>query len=105
MRYRGRRGFFYPSYSTLRYLTSWERLGWRYSRGKRMFYNIDPYLCRRFPWLPRFWWTDPDYSTKYFTPLYGVENSKIIEQEIKTIESEITALKKRLGEIQHGKKE
>lgn len=97
MGYRGRSGKIYPGYGPFRGLSQWGKPGRIYGRGIRVAYSINPYLCRRFPTLPRFWWTDPNY--KYFIPSSNIDESKIIKQELATIQSHLNALKNRLEEI------
>jgi len=74
MGWRGRRGGrtgFWPGRGPYGYLPPWQRrgsygygrgVGYGYGRGLGYGYwgdSYNPWLCQRFPWLPRWWWAQP----------------------------------------------
>lgn len=72
MGYRGRRGR-YPGNGPFRNLPPWQRPGWLYGYGRGRGYGrgysyTSPYTCARFPWLPRWWWADPNYQSSWPYP-------------------------------------
>ena len=63
-----------------------------YGRGYG-FTGTDPTKCARFPWLPRWWWTNPDAQAQ-------VDSEKeFLEGQVKFLTEELDNLKKRLGEL------
>jgi len=67
---RGRGGWFgpWPGRGPFSYLPPWQRPGWLFRMGFGWWWN--PYVCVRFPWLPR-WWAYPDaYGYSYAYPTY-----------------------------------
>ncbi len=86
MGYRGRRGR-YPGNGPFRDMPPYQRPGRLYGYGRGMGYGrgygyygagygrgygtgygrgysyTSPYNCARFPWLPRWWWSDPKYGS------------------------------------------
>jgi hypothetical protein len=88
-------------------LPPWQRPGWVY--GGRGWRSVDPRVCARFPWLPRWWWADPAYAyqppkTAPEDEVAALEDCKkqlgdekaSIEQEITEIETQIKELKNKL---------
>jgi hypothetical protein len=79
--------------------------GWRYS------YNADPSRCDRFPWLPRWWWSNPNYAGTYpvattsgvaapVTPYAPMpEERAYLECQMNYLEQELAAINKRLDEM------
>jgi len=80
--------------------------------GRRGYYPYS-WRCGRYPWLPRLWWANPNYSQDYPystqpTPQYPYstqptpqeekemleENLKDLKEGMKTIEERIKALEK-----------
>ena len=98
MGYRGRRGG-YPGYGPFRDLPPWRRPGWQYGSGAR--YVGDPAKCARFPWLPRRWWTNPDYGETYPVPPEpsADQEQKFLEEHKEGLEQELTDVRKRLEEL------
>jgi hypothetical protein len=105
-----RRGAYYnewPGRGPFNHLPPWQRPGRAYGgRGYGRGRGIDPRVCGRFPWLPRWWWADPAYAYPHPAPtpqdeLAALENSKkelgeekaSVEQEISDIETQIRELK------------
>ena len=77
-------------------------LGWGYK------YYMDPSRCARFPWMPRWWWSNPSYEGTYpvgvvspaavpYTP--PVEEKEYLEDQMKYIERELATIKNRLDEL------
>ncbi len=71
---------------------------------------LDPYAyvywrCRRFPWLPRWWWAGiyrpiPPYPAPYWMPpLTREEEIAMLEDEARMLEQELERIKKRLEEL------
>ena len=79
--------------------------GWGYG------YNVDPSKCARFPWLPRWWWSNPSYAGTYpaptttgvaapASPYYPVPDERAyLEDQMKYMEQELAAIKNRLDEM------
>jgi len=77
---RGRSGL-WPGAGPFSNLPPWQRPGWVYGYGRGMGlgrgvgygYGLrgapySPWVCQRFPWLPRWWWASPyarAYGTQY----------------------------------------
>ena len=86
-------------------LPPWERPGWRGSgRGPRYGYGsyggYRPYSCARFPWLPRWWWANPDYRDKWQDPPTldpSVELDRL-EAEKEALRRYIEEMKKHIAE-------
>jgi len=97
MGYRGRRGR-YPGYGPFRDIPPWRRPGWQYGSG----YAGNPAKCAKFPWLQRWWWTNPGYGETYPVPpeLSGEQEQKFLEEHKKGLEQELAEVRKRLEEIE-----
>ena len=106
-----RRGYYnqWPGRGPFSHLPPWQRPGRAYGgRGYGRGWNVDPRVCGRFPWLPRWWWADSTYAPLPVpTPqdeLAALEDSKkelgeyraSVEQEINDIETQIKELKSKL---------
>ncbi|MCW4051141.1 MAG: DUF5320 domain-containing protein [Candidatus Bathyarchaeota archaeon] len=99
MRY-GRRNR-YPGNGPFRDLPPYQRPGYLYGGRGRGFWGADPSKCARFPWLPRWWWTNPDYASASVPPIApGYEDErKFLADQIKYLEQELSGTKKRLDEL------
>ena len=63
-------------------------------------------MCQRFPWLPRWWWSDPDYQGVYPPKALTPENERqLIEEQITAAENHIKALRTHLDSLKVEKKE
>ena len=63
-------------------------------------------MCQRFPWLPRWWWSDPDYQGVYPPKALTPESERqLIEEQITTAENHIKALRSRLDSLKVERKE
>jgi hypothetical protein len=113
MGYRGRRGR-YPGNGPFSDLPPWQRPGWVYGYGRgyglgygRMYAAGDPSKCARFPWLPRWWWTNPDYQGAVPTPAAGdipavptpPDERTYLQSQMKYMEQELESVRKRLDEL------
>jgi len=111
MGYGGRRGI-YPGNGPFRDLPPWQRPGWLYGYGRGYgmgYYAGDPSRCARFPWLPRWWWANPDYqgvspitpSAMPNTPLAASteQEREYLSQQMQYLEKELEAINKRLQEL------
>jgi len=113
MGYRGRRGR-YPGNGPFRDLPPWQRPGrvYGYGRGYSLGYGRgygytgDPTKCARFPWLPRWWWSNPDYQGAVPVPPADVsamgpvpDERVYLQDQTKYLEQELAALRKRLEEL------
>ena len=102
----GRRGR-YPGNGPFRDLPPRQRPGRTYGygggfgRGFGRGYNADPTTCARFPWLPRWWWSDPENAGNYpMPPAANPDTEKqYLEGQLKLLSNELEQIKKRLGEI------
>ena len=70
--------------------------GWGYGRGR----------CFRFPWLPRWWWADPDFWGDGSYPAQPdlKEEKEILTDELKALKEEMKAIEERLKELETKKK-
>ena len=114
MGYRGRRGR-YPGNGPFRDLPPYQRPGRLYGRGMgygrgygyygagygRKYGSASLYNCARFPWLPRWWWTNPDTAGEYHVPPAASteQRRKYLEDHMKLLEQEISEVRKRLEEV------
>ena len=57
--------------------------------------------CRRFPWLPRWWWASMNWpQSPYGIPPASREDEiAMLEEEVKMLEQELARIKKRLEEL------
>ena len=95
----------YPGHGPFRDLPPWKRPGWAYGYGKGQSYrSSDPYMCQRFPSLPRWWWSRPEYADEYgvLAPPEPMpeQEKKFLEERAKFLKEEIESIKKRLGELE-----
>jgi hypothetical protein len=113
---RGRGNRMWPGNGPFSNLPPWQRPGWVYGGG----YNVagyDPSTCRRFPWLPRWWWANPEYTNPYPAPSAGgqvqqpywppYQGEMPIEQEreyletiVQDMENQLESINKRLQELE-----
>ena len=94
--------------------------GMGYGRG----FGFNPYpFCRVFPWLPRWWWANPQYQNPtYFTPQptvyptynynttafsyppYTLQSSlqerTYLEQQLTSLQNTLQQIKQRLNQLQ-----
>lgn len=113
MGYRGRGGR-YPGNGPFRDLPPWQRPGWVYGSGRgyglgygRGYYAGDPSKCARFPWLPRWWWANPNYQGAAQVPTTGdptavptpPDERAFLNDQLKYLEQELTGIRKRLDEL------
>jgi len=96
----------------------WQRPGWVYGYGRgygRGYglgygYTGDPAKCARFPWLPRWWWANPDYQgtmpappadPSAAAPAYAPapDERSFLQDQTKYLEQELAAIRKRLEEL------
>jgi len=107
MGYRGR----CPGNGPFRDHPPWQRPGRVYGRGYGLGYGRgygyagDPTKCARFPWLPRWWWSNPDYQG--VVPVAPADASaapvpderSFLQDQTKYLEQELAAIRKRLEEL------
>jgi len=60
----------WPGRGPFRYLPPWQRPGRLFGFGRGFGgwlwgYPYNPWVCNRFPWLPRWWWAYPQYWPLY----------------------------------------
>jgi hypothetical protein len=101
MRY-GRRNR-YPGNGPFRDLPPYQRPGYLYGGRGRGFWGTDPTKCARFPWLPRWWWTNPSGETPVDLPITPSSEKEFLENQLGYLTKELDQIKNRLEEI--GKKE
>jgi len=110
----GRRGR-YPGNGPFSDLPPQQRPGWVYGYGRgyglgygRAYYAGDPSKCARFPWLPRWWWTNPDYQgTVPVAPATGdapaapvaPDERAFLQDQMKYLDQELAGIRKRLDEL------
>lgn len=102
MGYRGRRGR-YSGNGPFRNLPPWKRLGWLYGYGKGYGAGdkTDPTTCTKFPWLPRWWWTNPDYEGQipFLQEPTSEQEKKFLENQAKYLKQELSEINKRIEEL------
>ena len=98
MRY-GRRNR-YPGNGPFSDLPPYQRPGYLYRGQGRGFAGIDPTKCARFPWLPRWWWANPDETNPIPTPQAMPESEKeFLETQLGYLNKEIEQIRNRLNDI------
>ena len=101
MRY-GRRNR-YPGNGPYSDIPPYERPGYLYGGGRgRGFAGTDPTKCARFPWMPRWWWANPDIEnpTVPQIPQAVPESEKeFLETQLGYLAKEIEQIRSRLEEI------
>jgi len=62
----------WPGRGPFSYLPPWQRPGWLFGFGRGFgrgwWWGANPYVCARFPWLPRWWWANPAYAYGFAYP-------------------------------------
>lgn len=101
---RRRRGR-YPGNGPFRDLPPWQRPGRIYGYGvgsdRGNDYLGDPSKCGRFPWLTRWWWSNPEQSGTVPLPPRNptsAEEKQFLEDQVKFLEEELSKMKKRINE-------
>ncbi|PUA34082.1 MAG: hypothetical protein B9J98_01495 [Candidatus Terraquivivens tikiterensis] len=65
----------WPGRGPFSYLPPWQRPGWLFGFGRGFgwlwSYLYNPWVCARFPWLPRWWWAYPLYGYAWPYMAYG----------------------------------
>jgi hypothetical protein len=102
----GRRGT-WPGNGPFRDLPPWQRPGWLYGYGRGLGlgrgyglgyygrgYRYSPYVCQRFPWLPRRWWANTSYGYSWPIP-----PSPDPQAELDRLQAEKEALVKDIDEM------
>ncbi|MGD2142772.1 MAG: DUF5320 domain-containing protein [Candidatus Bathyarchaeota archaeon] len=111
MGWRGRGGGWsgrWPGRGPFSHLPPWQRPGWLYRYG-RGYYGygrpygygyVSPYSCARFPWLPRWWWANPDYTSNLPYPPATDPGAELerLEAEKEALMRDIENLKKHVEE-------
>jgi prephenate dehydrogenase len=60
----------------------------------------DPYtFCRRFPWLPRWWWSGIYRPLTPYAAVNKEQETAILEDQRKRMEEALEQIKKRLEEL------
>ena len=97
MRYGRRR---YPGNGPWSDVSPAQRPGWNYGYGRGYgrgygygFTGADPTRCSRFPWLSRWWWSNPD------TVAPTGSEKVFLEGQVNALTQELEDLKKRLDEL------
>ncbi len=66
----------WPGRGPFNYLPPWRRPGWVFGFGGGFGRGFgrwgNPYVCARFPWLPRWWWAYLGYGYRYSYPRYDL---------------------------------
>jgi hypothetical protein len=98
-----------PGRGPYSYLPPWQRPGRVYGggRGYGRWWSGNSRVCARYPWLPRWWWTDSkyNYQPSIATPtpqeeITALEESRSVLGEEKTsIEQEINDVEEKLKEL------
>jgi hypothetical protein len=102
MRRGGRYGR-YPGNGPFRDLPPWQRPGWIYGGGAGWgrYYTDDPTKCARFPWLPRWWWSNPENSSQFpISQPPAPQEREFLEEQKTFLENNIAEIKKRLEELE-----
>ena len=103
MRY-GRRNR-YPGNGPFSDLPPYQRPGFLYGGRGFGYWGSDPTKCAKFPWLPRWWWANPDPesipdgSVMPIVPPTQSSEKEFLETQLKYMSEEIEQIRKRLEEI------
>ncbi|MGQ9723406.1 MAG: hypothetical protein ACUVXA_19040 [Candidatus Jordarchaeum sp.] len=66
----------WPGRGPFSHLPPWQRPGWLFGFGRGFgrgwWWGANPYVCARFPWLPRWWWAYPQYGYGFPYASYDV---------------------------------
>jgi len=84
---------YWPPYSP-----GWGR-GWRGGWGPGWGYGWG--RCFRFPWLPRWWWADPEYWQQFGVPQpTPKEEKEMLNEELKALREEMKVIEERIKELE-----
>ena len=72
-----------------------------YGRGFGRGYG---WRCQQYPWLPRWWWADPEYQGDYPPQPTVKQEREILGEEVKALREELKDLETRLQELKETKK-
>jgi hypothetical protein len=97
MRY-GRRSR-YPGNGPFKDLPPYQRPGYIYGRGGRGFWGKDPTHCAKFPWLPKWWWANPDQDAPFPHDSLPETEKEFLENQISYLKNELDLINKRLEKI------
>ncbi len=93
-------------------LPPWQRPGWQYGGGRPSNISVKDTSpnCFRFPWLPRWWWADPKYASKYPNLVstssqsdedYDKKQEKeYLNEQKEWMNTQLEAIKNRLDELE-----
>ena len=93
----------WPGRGPFSYMPPWQRPGWLYGYGRGLGYGYgyySPYVCARFPWLPRWWWANPSYRSNLAYPPAPDPSAELerLEAERGALMREIEEMKKHIAE-------
>ena len=89
----------YPGNGPFSEIPPYERPGYLYRGRGRGYWGTDPTKCARFPWLPRWWWTNPNLENP--TPPLAIPESEkeFLETQLVYLKKELEQIRNRLDEI------
>ena len=77
-----------------------------YGRGRGWRPGFYQGRCWNYPWLPRWWWANPEYQQNYPYPPEPTpkEEKGILTEELQLLKEEMKAIEQRLKELETKKK-
>ena len=91
----------YPGNGPFRDVPPYQRPGYLYGGGRgRGYTGTDPTKCARFPWLTRWWWTNPEnISEGASTPIAPSSEKEFLENQLGYLAKEMEQVKSRLEDL------
>jgi len=90
----------YPGNGPYRDLPPHQRPGNLHGGGRgRGYRGTDPTKCARFPWLQRWWWTDPEKTSEGTLPAAPSSEKEFLETQLDYLAKEMEQVKSRIEEL------
>ena len=89
----------YPGNGPFSDLPPYQRPGFLYGGG-RGYWGTDPTKCAQFPWLPRWWWANPENIPEGTAPPAAASTEKeFLENQLEYLAKEMEQIKSRLEDL------
>lgn len=91
----------YPGNGPFRDLPPTQRPGYLYGGRGRGYRGTDPTKCARFPWLPRWWWTNPENFPEGTAPPTEAPSTEkeFLENQLEYMAKEMEQIKSRIEDL------